>query len=187
MRVHPDFSRLLLACLLVSAPVACSESHDTLPSDQLGSGDRAGRGGSSGSSAGRGGGSGRAGSTAGAGGRAATGRGGSSAAAGAGAATVSCGGETCTSSSVFGFTLAACCAPEDKCGLDLSVVALGSCSERDAPGRLDSACPSQTLGGLLTLMGCCRPDNTCGTMASMFGLGCVAVTVGGSSATSCEY
>lgn len=78
----------------------------------------------------------------------------------------------------------ACCTSDGKCGLSLAGLGLGQCTERDAPGMLDEACPDQSIGGFLTFSGCCRPDGTCGALDTMLGLGCVSM--GGANAEKCD-
>ena len=60
-----------------------------------------------------------------------------------------------------------CCTSDGLCGADL----MGVCSEYDAPGELDSACPDSDQMGQ-TLAGCCRADGTCGNDLGMIDLGC---------------
>lgn len=190
MRVRNVLGSLLLAGSLVSAG-ACTQSHDTEASASvpMAGGGGATNAGRSGSGAGRSGsGAGRSGSSAG--GRAAAGRTGGAGRASAGSgsagtpATVSCGGRMCAGGSSFLGAVPACCTTDAKCGLSLAGLGLGQCTERDAPGTLNEACPDQTIGGLLTLAGCCRPDMTCGALDTMLGLGCVAL--GGANTTACE-
>ncbi len=79
-----------------------------------------------------------------------------------------CDGE----SSLFG-EMAACCTTQGQCGLDFSDFGLLECMERDAPGRLTSACPSADVV-LFQLPGCCTPEGLCGlNVQELFPLGCI--------------
>jgi hypothetical protein len=154
MRVCKKLSRLLGVTLLLC--VACSESHDV---DRDTEGLTAGGGGDGG-----------------AGGSAKGGAGG-----GGGGSELDCG--ACAGSNIFGFALPACCTAAGKCGTDLSSFGLAACQESNAPGEVNSACPSQSIAGFLTLDGCCKPDKTCGAYDTYLGLGCV--TTGEGSPSSC--
>lgn len=91
----------------------------------------------------------------------------------------------CSGTSVFGVTVPGCCTDDGKCGLDIGGLGFGAgCAELNAPGSADSACPSQTLGGLITLQGCCKPDGTCGVLDDIVGLGCASA--GATQVTTCQ-
>ena len=160
------------AALLLAA---CTASHDLkglgqqLDSGQAGkAGGGAGKAGSSASAGSAGGSAGaRAGSggSGGRGGSGAAGRAGTSAAGSGGAAC----GPTCTAPAILGFfPLTACCAPGNRCGVDLTAFGSG-CVEQNAPGNLDSSCPADDL----SQPGCCRPVGVCGIVDSFANLGCI--------------
>jgi hypothetical protein len=162
--------------IAIAALSACTESHDV---DETPSGSEEGGSGGSRSQSGTGGG-GRGGS-----GNSSGGRGGSgnlSAGGSAGmAAPVECGGTPCAANAF----LPACCTSDGKCGLSLAGLGVGEgCSEMNAAGTADTACPGQNLGGFLQLEGCCRPDGTCGVLDTFAGLGCASL--GAEMATRCS-
>lgn len=67
-----------------------------------------------------------------------------------------------------------CCTDDDRCGLDFSALGLAECLEHDAPGPVDSACPSASVFGLLQFPGCCARGGVCGRLIeAFFPLGCV--------------
>jgi hypothetical protein len=147
---------------------ACTESHDV----EATSGEEGGSGGSRAQSGSGGGGRGGSGTST---------AGGNANAGGSGAAaTVECGGSMCMGNA---FAMA-CCTTDKKCGLDLSAVGFGSgCSELNAPGTANTACPSQNLMGFLMFDGCCKPDGTCGVLDTIAGLGCTST--GAAMGTRC--
>ena len=124
--------------------------------------------------------------------------GGGSSAGGTGgaAASIECGANTCEPL-ILPFPgaepVAACCAEDDACGVDASVLeAFGTvfeeqCQARDQPGELDTSCPDseavevQEAGVTLPpFKGCCREETgKCGYMLDellgsvQLGLGCV--------------
>jgi hypothetical protein len=120
----------------------------------------------------------------------ATGKGGSG---GTTTGPVECGGEMCAPLvlPVEGAPpVEACCAQDDVCGLDSSVLeAFGPtfeerCQPRDQPGERDPACPNSTSttldgGFMIEFDGCCRANGRCGYMLDsvlgvyQIGLGCV--------------
>lgn len=79
--------------------------------------------------------------------------------------------------SPFG-TFETCCTQGGACGLDFTAFAGGTplCVERDAPGVVTDACPSQAPSGFpFELPGCCPPSGICGVRVQSFlPLGCVA-------------
>jgi hypothetical protein len=78
------------------------------------------------------------------------------------------------SSSMFGDT-APCCTDDGFCGLDTSALGVEGCVERDAPGELDSSCPSANILGFVELPGCCARGGKCGHLIRMlFPVGCLA-------------
>lgn len=158
--------RNAICCFIAVAVLsACTESHDV---DEPGGSDEGGSGGSRAQSGASG---------AGRGGSGNSNPGGS----GASTAPMECGGTACTANAF----LPACCTSDEKCGLSLSGFGLGEgCSEMNAAGAADTACPGQNLGGFLQLDGCCRPDGTCGVLDTFAGLGCASL--GTEMAMRCE-
>jgi hypothetical protein len=79
--------------------------------------------------------------------------------------------------SPFG-TFDVCCTQSGACGLDFTALTGGTplCVERDAPGAVTDACPSQAPSGFpFELPGCCPPSGICGVRVQSFlPLGCVA-------------
>lgn len=65
-----------------------------------------------------------------------------------------------------------CCTAQELCGLSTAFIGGGECLERDAPGTMDSSCPSRSMMGL-TAAGCCKEDGTCGVMDTFIGFGCI--------------
>ncbi|HVJ15277.1 MAG TPA: hypothetical protein VM686_07545 [Polyangiaceae bacterium] len=122
-----------------------------------------------------------------------TSKGGSAGKGGGTAEAVECGGEMCQPLilPVEGApAVEACCAQDDACGLDSSVLETFGptfeerCQPRDQPGERDPNCPNSVNtmidGGFsIEFDGCCRANGRCGYMLDSvlgvyeIGLGCV--------------
>ncbi len=78
-----------------------------------------------------------------------------------------CGDDTEVCTTPSDSILAPCCTDEGLCGGGNP----DDCNEWDAPGVLDTDCPSH-FWLLWELRGCCKPEGTCGVMSTL-GLGCI--------------
>jgi hypothetical protein len=176
-RISSWFSTALLCGALALPAIGCGDdSDDTTTEPEGGKGGSSTTGGKGGSSAGKGGSSsstgGKGGSSAGKGGSGSAGKGGSSSAGG-----VMCGGQSCTVNSTLAMistSAKACCTANDKCGQTNSA---GKCMEQNAPGELDSKCPTvdvDFMGMNYPQMGCCTPKGKCGGLFMQVGYGCLA-------------
>jgi hypothetical protein len=184
---------LAVACVFACggrAKRATAGNHDSTAGD-------AGEGTTTGGSTAVGGGGGSAGSGAASSSGGAAGSGAMAGSAGAGCppafaaldpANARCGDETCealpVANSRVGNYAMHCCTTEGRCGSGSQRVYGSGCFERDQPGSLSDACPSQSV--LVTydaisdvpvgdyFEGCCLPEGLCGldTSASL-GAGCV--------------
>jgi hypothetical protein len=174
-RVSSWFSAALLGSALALSAVGCGDDNSDEPSNTAGSGgSSSSKGGSGGSSAkaGSGGSGAKGGSSGGGKGGSSAGKGGSSSSGG-----VMCGGSSCTVNSTLAMistTAKACCTTDNKCGQTNSV---GRCMEQNAPGPLDSKCPTvdvDFMGTNYPQMGCCTPKGKCGGFFKDVGYGCLA-------------
>lgn len=89
---------------------------------------------------------------------------------------MTCGGDACTPNATLLMIASgtkACCTDDDKCGQTNSE---GECKEQNAPGELDSSCPTvdvDFMGTNYPQMGCCTPAGKCGGLFMQTGYGCL--------------
>ena len=153
----------LLCCALIAPAIGCGD--DTSDDDTDGGAGDSGSGGKGGT-----------GGKGGSGGKGGTGGKGGSGGAGGSGSTLKCGGSECKINDTLAMisqTAKACCTSDNKCGQTNSA---GDCKQQNAPGELDSTCPTVDVefGGMnYPQMGCCTPSGKCGGFFMQVGYGCL--------------